>query len=54
MVWEERILTIEENGESKLKQNIPTSTNQDNGIKTDVAFYNGYVTIEPYKWWGKI
>ena len=29
--------TIQRNGESKLKQKLPTPTSRDNGIKTDVV-----------------
>ena len=29
--------TIHRNGESKLKQKLPTPTSRDNGIKTDVV-----------------
>ena len=29
--------TIQRNGESKLKQKLPTPTSWDNGIKTDVV-----------------
>ena len=37
MAWEERIRKIERNGESKLKQKLPTPASRDNGIKSDVA-----------------
>ena len=37
MTWQERIRTIERNGESELKQKLPTPASQDNGIKTDVV-----------------
>ena len=37
MAWEEWILTIERNGESKLKQKLTTPAIRDNDIKTDVV-----------------
>ena len=36
MAWEERIHTIERNGESQLEQTLLNSASQDNGI-------NGYI-----------
>ena len=41
MTGEERIRTIERNGERKLK--LTTPTGQDNGIKTDVVVVVKYV-----------
>lgn len=43
MTGEERIRTIERNGERKLKQKLTTPTGQDNGIKTDVVVVVKYV-----------
>ena len=43
MAGEERIRTIERNGERKLKQKLTTPTSQDNGIKTDVVVVVEYV-----------
>ena len=37
MAWEERMCTIEGNGESEIKQKFPTPASLVNGIKTDVA-----------------
>ena len=38
MAWEEKLRTIERNGETKLKQELSTPASQNNGIKTDVVF----------------
>ena len=38
MIWlEKRMLTIERNGESELKQKLLTPASLNNGIKTDVV-----------------
>ena len=37
MVWEERMRSIERNGESELKQKLPTPASRDNGIKMVVV-----------------
>ena len=51
MAWEERMSTIERNGESKLKQKLPTLTSQDNGIKTDVVTFT-LNFMAPFYGWG--
>ena len=42
---------IERNGESKLKQKLPTLTSQDNGIKTDVVTFT-LNFMAPFYGWG--
>ena len=37
MTGEERLRTIERNGESKLGQKLPSLASRDNSIKTDVV-----------------
>ena len=37
MLWEERMCTIEENGERLLKKKLPMPDSRDNDIKTDVV-----------------
>ena len=37
MAWEERMRTIERNGEIKLKQKFLTPASWDNGIKKDIV-----------------
>ena len=37
MTWEDRMHLIKRNGESKLKQKLPTLASQDNGINMDVV-----------------
>ena len=43
MTGEERIRTIERDGERKLKQKLTTQTSQDKGIKTDVVVVVKYI-----------
>ena len=43
MTGEERIRTIERDGERKLKQKLTTPTSQDKGIKTDVVVVVKYI-----------
>ena len=38
MAREAKLRTIERNGETKLKQKLPTPASHKNGIKTDVVF----------------
>ena len=42
MAWDERIRTIERNGESKLKQKLPTLTYQDNALKLELLLLLGW------------
>ena len=42
MAWDERIRTIERNGESKLKQKLPTLTYQDNALKLTLLLLLGW------------
>ena len=44
MASEERMHIIKRNGESKLKQKLPTPASWDNGIKTNAVFVVTYMS----------
>ena len=49
MAWEERIHTIERNGESQLEQTLLNSASQDNGINGYIYTYIK-IHIDTTKW----